>query len=140
MALRLKTLALGAILAIAFGAGSSPAQNPTLKTAMHDKLVHAQPLLEALVAGDFAAIGRSANALGQISETEIASWQVGAHPEYRQQAKSFVLAVQGLRDAARKRDLDAAMAGYTALVSSCARCHAHVRQSRFVHFESPFLW
>jgi hypothetical protein len=115
------------------------AQNPTLKTAMRDKLVNAQGLLEAVVAADYIAIDRGVNALSRITETEIASWQVGAPPEYRKQAMSFVRAVQGLHEAAAKRDIDAALTEYTALVSSCTRCHAHVRSARVVSFEAPPL-
>jgi hypothetical protein len=138
MSFRLKLLALAAILLLAFAAGYSSAQNPTLETVMHDKLVNAQQLLEALVAADYAAIDRGANALSQISETEIATWQVGASPEYRMQAMSFVRSVQGLHDAAANRDIDAALAEYTALVSSCTRCHAHIRRSQTVSFEPSF--
>lgn len=137
MSSRAKVLALTAVLVFAFAAGYSSAQNPTLKTAMRTKLLNAQPLLEPVITADFAAIGRSADALNRISETEIASWQANAQPEYRKQAMSFILAVQALRDAAAKRDIDAALAEYTELVSSCSRCHAHVRRSRVVSFEGP---
>jgi hypothetical protein len=41
-------------------------------------------------------------------------------PEYRKQAMSFVRAVQGLREAAAKRDIDAALAEYTELVFQAA--------------------
>jgi hypothetical protein len=133
MSMRLTVFALGATLVLA--AGHSSAQNPTLRTAMRDKLVNTERLLEAVVTADYAAIGRSVDALSQISETEIASWQVGAHPEYRKQAMQFVSSVQALHEAAATKDLDAVLAGYTALVSSCTRCHAHVRRMRTVSFE-----
>ena len=119
MSFRFRLMALAVVLLLTFTAGYSSAQNPTLKTAMREKLANARPLLEAVVTADYTAIGRSANALNRISETEIATWQVGAGPEYRKQAMSFVLAVQGLRDAAAKRDLDSALAEYSALVASC---------------------
>ena len=137
MSVRVTLLALLAAFVFASTAGYSSAQNPTLKTAMRTKLLSAQPLLKAVVAADFVAIGKSADALNRISETEIASWQVNPQPEYTKQAMSFLLAVQGLRDAAAKRDIDAALAEYTDLVSSCTRCHAHVRRSRVVSFEAP---
>jgi hypothetical protein len=136
MSFRLTVLALAAILLLGFAAEYSSAQNPTLKTAMRDKLVNAQRLLEAVVRADYAAIDRGATALSRISETEIATWRVGASTEYRNQAMSFVRSVQGLHDAAAKRDIDAALAEYTALVSSCTRCHAHVR-SQTVSVETP---
>jgi hypothetical protein len=140
MSLRVRLLSLAAALGFASAAVySSSAQNPTIKTAMRTKLLNAQPLLEAVVTEDFVAIGRSADALNRISETEIVSWQANPQPEYRRQAMSFVLAVQGLREAAAKRDIDTALTEYTELVSSCTRCHAHVRRSRVVSVEGvPF--
>jgi hypothetical protein len=134
---RLNLLALAAILVLAFASGFSSAQNPTLKTAMRDKLVNAQRLLEGVVTGDYAAIDRGANALSRISETEITSWHAGAPPDYRKQAMLFVSSVQGLHEAAAKRDINAALAAYTTLVSSCTRCHAYVRGSQVVSFEAP---
>ena len=135
MSFRLTALALATALLVA--SAQSSAQNPTLKTAMRDKLVHTQRLLEAVVLADYAAIGRSAEALARISDTEIIAWQDGAPPEYRRQAALFVFSVRGLREAAAKRNIDATLAEYTALVSSCTRCHAHVRGSRVVVFELP---
>jgi hypothetical protein len=137
MSFRLNLLALAAIFVLAFAFGFSSAQNPTLKTAMRDKLVNAQRLLEGVVTGDYAAIDRGASALSRISETEIASWQAGAPAEYRKQAMLFVSSVQGLHEAAAKRDINAALAEYTALVSSCTQCHAYVRGLRVVSFEAP---
>ena len=136
MSFRLKAFALGMLL-LALASGHSSAQNPTLKTAMRDKLVNAQRLLEAVVAVDYVAIDRSAAALSRISETEIGSWQSGPQPEYLNQAMLFLSSVQGLREAAGKRDINAALTEYTGLVSSCARCHAHVRRSRVISFEIP---
>jgi hypothetical protein len=126
---------LALMLTLALAPARLSAQNPTLKSAMRDKLVNAGRVLDGLVAGDYAAIGRSADALNRISETEIASWQVGAQPEYRRQAMSFLLSVQALREAAAARDIDAAFKEYTAMVSSCVRCHANVRKSRVISFE-----
>ena len=133
MSIRLTVLALGAILILA--AGHPSAQNPTLKTAMHTKLVNAQRLLEAVVTADYAAMGRSVDALSEISVTGnrvVAGW---CAPEYRKQAMNLVSSVQVLHEAAAAKNLDAVLTGYTALVSSCTRCHAHVRRMRTVSFE-----
>ena len=133
MSARLMVLALGATFVLA--AGHPSAQNPTLTTAMRNKPVNTQRLLEAVVTADYSAIGRSVDALRQISETEIAPWQVGAPPEDRKQAMQFVSSVQALHEGAATQDLDAVLTGYTALVSSCTRCHAHVRRMRTISFE-----
>ena len=135
MSFRLRLLAVTAALVLV--SGPSPAQIPTLKSAMRGKLINAQQALEAVVGADYVSMARFANALSRITETEIASWQVGAHPVYREQAILFLSSVRGLREAAAKRDLDAALAHYTALVSSCTRCHAHVRSARTISFEVP---
>jgi hypothetical protein len=67
---------------------------------------------------------------------EIGSWQTPGRPEYTRRAVEFISAVQGLREAARRRDADAAGTHYTALVTSCIQCHAAVRGARLVSTES----
>ena len=112
--------------------GHAPAQNPTLKTLMRAKLFNSQRLLESLATGDFAAVQRDADALSRITEKEIVSWQLGVQPEYAKQATFFVLSVRGLQEAAANRNIDAALHEYTALISSCIHCHAHVRRIKTV--------
>jgi hypothetical protein len=90
---------------------------------MRDKLSHTQQLLEAIVTADFPAVDRHAERLSRISYAEIASWQANAQPDYVQQAVLFLSSVQGLREAAAKRNGDLALQEYTALISSCVRCH-----------------
>jgi hypothetical protein len=128
-----RILALG--LALTLAGAQSAAQNPTLATSMREKLVNAQLLLGAVVGGDSYEIGRSARALSRISEAEIATWQSAPPPDYANQAVRFLRAVQGLQEAARTRDLEAALAQYTALVTSCARCHAIVRRTQLISIE-----
>lgn len=99
----------------------APAQ--PLQMAMRDKLSHTQQLLEAIVTADFPGVDRHAEQLSRISQTEIASWQTNARADYVDQAVVFLASVQGLRDAALKRNADLALQEYTALVSSCVRCH-----------------
>jgi hypothetical protein len=119
-------------LVLLFASGHTSAQNPTLKSAMRDKLGHTHRLLEAIVAEDYVKMGRAADGLARISETEIASWQSNPSTLYMKQATSFLLAVQGLREAVEKKSLDAAAADYTNLISSCTHCHAYVRHYRTV--------
>jgi hypothetical protein len=139
MSVRLKMVAKAVALAGALGlaSGHASAQNPVLKTAMQDKLAHAHVVLEALVAGDFDRMSRSAEALGRISEMEIMTWQSAPTAEYRNQANAFLLSMHGLREAAHARNGGAALRSYLALVTSCAGCHAHVRSARVVSFQAP---
>ena len=137
MSFRLTLLTFTTIFVLAFTSAYSSAQNPTLQTAMRDKLANAQRLLGAVVTADYAAMDRAVNGLSRITEAEVLSWQVGGPPEYRKQAMSFIRSVQGLHEAVVKRDIDAALTEYSALISSCTRCHAEVRRLRVVSFKLP---
>jgi hypothetical protein len=117
-------LALGAVQPSA-GAGGQ-----VMKLAMREKLSNSQGLLEALVAADHTSITRYAGRLSRISETEIASWQESAQPDYVHQATVFLMAVEELNEAAGRQDIGAAATAYTTMVSSCIRCHQHVRTRR----------
>jgi hypothetical protein len=130
MARRWKIVTVGILLAIGAVEPSAGAGGQVVKLAMREKLSNAQGLLEALVAADHASIARYAGRLGRISETEIASWQESAQPDYVRQASMFLLAVQGLNEAAGRQDIEAAAMEYGTLVSTCIRCHQHVRTRR----------
>jgi len=114
------------------------AQSPPLAMAMRDKLSHTQQVLEGIVTADFPAVERHAEQLSRISYAEIGSWQANAQPDYVQQAVLFLSSVQGLREAAAKRNGDLALQEYTALVSSCVRCHMLPSVAR-VRVASPAL-
>jgi hypothetical protein len=120
------------IVLLLLASGHASAQNPTMKTIMRAKLVNTQRLLESLVTADYAAVQRDAEALSRITDKEIVSWQMAVQPEYAKQATFFVLSVRGLQEAAASRNIDAALHEYMTLVSSCTRCHAHVRRTRTV--------
>ncbi len=131
-------MVLGRVFVIAcvvvLGAAARPeaAQNPPVQMVMQSKLANAQTLLKSVVTSDWGGIDRSAQALSRISEAEIAMWQTPGRPEYAEHARAFLTAVQGLRDAVKRRDMLAAGTHYTALVSSCVQCHAFVRRARVV--------
>jgi cytochrome c553 len=135
MSVRFVTLVFG--LMIVNGAAWPSAQSPTLKTAMREKLVNTQQLLEAVVTADYGGIERYAERLSRISYTEIASWQSAQEPEYVKQATAFLLSVKGLREAAASRSIESATSEYTALVSSCIQCHKRARKSRVVSLTPP---
>lgn len=120
----------GVLVVVLLGLGAltpAAAQQRALQGQMREKLTHAQGLLDALVRGDFPMIASHADALSRVSETEIGTWQTPARPEYTALAVEFVQAVAAIRASAAARDLDDALGAYTKLVSSCTRCHEHVR-------------
>jgi cytochrome c556 len=116
--------------ALALGVTNPAAQSPTLATAMRQKLANAQGLLEPIVKADYPLIARYAESLSRISETEIASWQTLAQPQYVEHATVFLLSVKGLREAAAARNMDAVTRAYSTLISSCIGCHAYIRTPR----------
>ena len=101
-----------------------------MQAIMRSKLANTQSLLKAIVTADYKEIDRSALALSRISEMEIVSWQNPPKPDYTAQAMLFMSSVDGLREAARRRDLEAVGAEYSALVSTCIHCHTYVRDAR----------
>lgn len=130
---RLSGVVLGFVLILANG--DSMAQSPSLRPIMREKLANTQQLLEGVLTANFAIVERYGERLGQISYTEVASWQARAQPEYLQHASSFLKAVQGIRQAAADHNADAAAAEYTRLVSACVSCHTYVRGSKVVRLD-----
>ncbi len=120
--------ALGlALLALAAQPASGDAR---MQAVMRTKLANTQSLLKAIVTADYKEIDRAALALSRISEMEIVSWQNPPRPDYTAQAVLFMSSVDGLREAARRRDIEAVGAEYSTLVSTCIHCHTYVRDAR----------
>jgi len=101
-----------------------------MQAVMRTKLSSTQALLKAIVTTDFKEIDRAAGALSRISEMEIVSWQNPPKREYTEQAMLFMTSVDDLRDAVRRRDIEAVGGAYSALITTCVHCHAYVRDAR----------
>jgi hypothetical protein len=116
-----------ALLALAVQPASGDAR---MQAVMRSKLANTQSLLKAIVTADYKEIDRAAMALNRISETEIVSWQNPPNPDYTAQAMIFMMSVDGLREAAGRRDMEAVGTEYSTLVSTCIQCHTYVRDAR----------
>ena len=116
-----------ALLAMAAQPASGDAR---LQAVMRAKLANTQSLLKAIVTADYKEIDRAALALSRISEMEIVSWQNPPKPDYTAQAMLFMSSVDGLREAAQRRDMEAVGVEYSTLVSTCIHCHTYVRDAR----------
>ena len=124
---RLALVLLALLVAVAAGPASGDAR---MQEVMRNKLANTQLLLKAIVTSDFTVIDRAARALSRISEMEIVSWQNPPKPQYTEQAMIFLSSVEDLRNAAARRDIEAAGDAYSALVSTCVHCHTYVRDAR----------
>lgn len=116
-----------ALLALAVQPASGDAR---MQAVMRSKLANTQSLLKAIVTADYKEIDRAALALSRISETEIVSWQNPPKPDFTAQAMLFMMSVDGLREAAGRRDMEAVGTEYSTLVSTCIHCHTYVRDAR----------
>ena len=111
-------------------AAQPSAGDARMQAIMRSKLANTQSLLKAIVTADYKEIDRAALALSRISEMEIVSWQNPPKPDYTAQAVLFMSSVDGLREAAQRRDMEAVGAEYSTLVSTCIHCHTYVRDAR----------
>ena len=115
---------VGAVLGLAAG----PRQGPELRTVMHDKLVHAQKILEAVVTSDWVSLETHSRELEQL--TSDPRWTVLKYPEYAQHSGAFVRAVQALHTAAAQRDLNKTPEAYIAVTMQCVACHRYLARAR----------
>jgi hypothetical protein len=134
MLLRWTLLAVAACTA---AVTQTAAQVPSLTSVMNLKVQSAQRLVRPIVLGDFIEIDRQSESLALLSYTEIAAWQGSADSAYLAQARAFVEAIRGLREASRDRDHAAATAAYTAMIQSCAGCHRQAQVRRGISLTPP---
>ena len=113
---------------IAMNAAAPRAQTPVLDRLMHDKLVHSQGILAAVVTSDWKTLERESQAIQQL--TREPAWAVLMTPEYVRHTGAFVHALDDLLAAARSHDLDAAPLAYASLTVSCVQCHRYVARAR----------
>ena len=108
-----------------------------LQAIMRTKLSNTQSLLKAIVTTDYKEIDRAADALSRVNEMEIVSWQTSPKREYTRQAMLFMTAVDDLRDASKRHDIEGVGAAYSTLITTCVHCHAFVRDARSVSLTLP---
>jgi hypothetical protein len=120
-----RLMLLGAALA---GLAASPAQSPEIANLMRAKLDRSQKILEAVVTSNWVQLESQAGELERM--TNDPRWTVLKYPEYARHSSAFVRAVQELRAAAVKRDLDQAPKSYVAVTMQCVECHRYLARAR----------
>jgi hypothetical protein len=109
-------------------AASAPAaasKKTPLSQFMQVKLSYAQSMLDGLVTEDFDKILRSAESLGELSQSE--QWRVSNDAVFRQYSSEFERTVKQAMKAGKTRSLDSAALAYVQLTMSCVECHKFVR-------------
>jgi hypothetical protein len=101
---------------------------PNVKLFMEAKLKHSQEALQGLAIEDFDKIAASAQKMSLLSQAE--QWQVLETPEYVQRSAEFRREADALRDAAKKKNLDAATLAFVKVTMNCVECHKYVRGVR----------
>jgi hypothetical protein len=96
-----------------------------LSQFMQVKLSYAQSMLDGLVTEDFDKITRSAESLGELSQSE--QWRVSNDAVFRQYSSEFERTVKQALKAGKTRSLDSAALAYVQLTMSCVECHKFVR-------------
>ena len=125
--MKILTFAAVSVLVALFGV-VTPAQTPATGRVMREKLGHSQKILEAILTSNFAQLERESAALSKA--TQSSAWSVLRGPEYVRQSERFLKSLQEMDAAAKERDLDAAMAHYQELTSSCFGCHRFMKDKR----------
>ena len=122
-----KQLAVIAIAMLTVGVGRLD-QSPQLTNVMHQKLEHAQKMLEAVVTSDWVALETESREIERL--TNDPRWMVLKYPEYAKHSANFVQTIRALRDAAARRDLEATPKAYVAVTLSCVDCHRYLARER----------
>jgi cytochrome c556 len=113
---------------LALSAGNSASQTARTGAMMREKLAHAQKILEALTTSNRDLLTAESGALVVIAKSprwaELKTRELGAYTD------NFLKAVAELDAAAKRNDLDAAAAQYTAMTTSCYQCHRRLKDLR----------
>jgi hypothetical protein len=119
-----------AVAALVVGHGRAddppkPADPPKKPTVMQRKLAHAQKVLEGLATEDYDAIGKNAD--GLIACVKDATWKIGRTDQYLLLSNDFTRGAEGLKKAAKARNVDAAALAYVDITLTCVKCHRYLR-------------
>jgi hypothetical protein len=103
---------------------------------MRAKLDDNTKILEGLMTNQFGQIADAADHLLLMSTAT--EWHVIQGPIYKQHSTEFRRAVERLKIAAEKKNLDAATLAYMHMTMTCVSCHKFVRGTQLaVHGDAP---
>src|SRR5262245_14466088 len=122
-----RLVAILATIAIAFSLPPAVGTQKGLSQVMVDKLRHSQGLFQGIALADYPKIISSAESLLALSKT--AEWANNA-PRYEMYNNNFQVAVQGVIEKAKEKNIDGVVLAFQDVTKSCVRCHRYLREIR----------
>ena len=128
--MRSKTAFFGAVvttaLILALIAAPTRSEDKSKKpTVMQRKLTHSHRVLEALAKKDFKEL--EAGADGLIECVKDLTWRINETERYLVYTNDFLRRAEGLKKAAKDKNIDAAALSYVDLTLTCVKCHQFLR-------------
>jgi hypothetical protein len=123
------TAVIGAVLLVTPSRADEkpkPKDDPKKPTVMQRKLAHSQKVLEGLATKDFKKIDTGAD--GLIECVKDATWKINDTEKYLVYSNDFLRRAQGLKKAAKDKNIDAAALAYVDMTLTCVKCHQYLRQ------------
>jgi hypothetical protein len=129
LVIALLVLALGAGFYSGFGQDPVPKVKPkTKKELMKRKLVLGQELLASLTLNELDKAAAQAEELLALPRDP--AWKMVKTEAYQGYISDFKRATQGIIQASKDRNLEAAKLNYLGLTMTCFHCHAYVRDGK----------
>lgn len=124
---RAAVAALALVLALGGGrADDKPKDEPKKLTVMQRKLMHSQRVLEGLATNNFEKIGKGGEGLAECVQD--ATWKINETEKYLLYSNDFLRRAEGLKKAAKDRNIDAAALAYVDMTLTCVKCHQYLRE------------
>lgn len=105
-----------------------PKEEPKQPTVMQRKLTHSQKVLEGLAVKDFGKIDAGAD--GLLECLKDVTWKINETEKYLTHMTDFRRRVEGVKKAAKDKNIDAAALAYVDMTLTCVRCHQYLREDR----------
>jgi cytochrome c556 len=124
------TLTVGIVLLVTlFAVPARPAEpKKPDNNLMKKKLEQSQKVLDGVATEDFKKIEAGAEELIEISKQ--AEFQAHKTKEYERFMNEFRRSAEGLLEASKKKNIDAAALHYVEMTLTCVKCHKHLRETR----------
>ncbi len=106
-------------------AQTQPKEPPKQPSVMQRKLGHSQKVLEALAKKDFKELDAAAS--GLIDCVKDLTWKINETEMYLVYTNDFLRRAEGLKKAARDKNIDAAALSYVDMTLTCVKCHQYLR-------------